>query len=210
MTWKLPNDIDEKAYACKLRIEAGEALFSNKLDDQMGELETEKLEILKDFDLVQRYEDLSKYEDACKQSEALQYKIEDALEKADVVKRRQVIFKQKPVDYSSLDKLQKEFAPHLQLWQAARYYYDHSRLWMNGSISDELMSTLSQDIQQYSSAVGKLQKKDFRDKAETAAIANDLRKLYESFRPYLPLVVALKNKHMVSRHFQDIRNLREP
>jgi hypothetical protein len=77
-------------------------------------------------------------------------------------------------------------------------------------ISDELMSTLSQDIMQYSSAVGKLQKKDFRDKAETAAIANELRKLYEGFRPYLPLVVALKNKHMVSRHFLDIRNLREP
>jgi hypothetical protein len=84
-TWRRPNDIDDQAWECKKRIEAGEALFSNKLDDQMGELETEKLEILKDFDLVQKYEDLSKYDEACKQSEALQYKIEDALEKAAVV-----------------------------------------------------------------------------------------------------------------------------
>ena len=71
----------------------------------MEKLDNEKKEIMLDFDLIQKYEDLSLYDNAYKNCRELKWKIEDAQATAKVVKRRQLIFKQKPEDYTAVDKI---------------------------------------------------------------------------------------------------------
>jgi dynein heavy chain, axonemal len=41
-------------------------------------------------------------------------------------------------------------------------------------------------------------------------VCSDLRKLYESFKPYLPLIIALRNPSLKLRHWENLQNLRNP
>ena len=56
----------------------------------------------------------------------------------------------------------------------------------------------------------KLQKGAFKEAEHTAQICGELRLLYMEFRPYLPIIIALKNPDFKSRHFDIIRKLKEP
>lgn len=51
---------------------------------------------------------------------------------------------------------------------------------------------------------------EFKEKKSTAMVCSDLRKLYESFKPYLPLIIALRNPSLKLRHWENLRNLRNP
>lgn len=50
----------------------------------------------------------------------------------------------------------------------------------------------------------KAEKIDFREKRHTAAIAAELRGLYEGFKPYLPLICDLRNPGLKPRHWENI------
>ena len=67
---------------------------------------------------------------------------------------------------------------------------------MNGAINEPIMDNLPSAIQESSQAIFRLAKIDFKDVPITMKICTDLRKLFENFRPYLPLVVALKNSDL--------------
>lgn len=41
-------------------------------------------------------------------------------------------------------------------------------------------------------------------------MCNELRKFYEEFKPYLPLILALKNPSLKMRHWDNIQKLRTP
>ena len=41
-------------------------------------------------------------------------------------------------------------------------------------------------------------------------VCSDLRKLYESFKPYLPLIIALRNPSLKMRHWDNLQKLRNP
>jgi len=41
-------------------------------------------------------------------------------------------------------------------------------------------------------------------------VCSDLRKLYESFKPYLPIIIALRNPSLKMRHWENLQNLRSP
>jgi dynein heavy chain, axonemal len=51
---------------------------------------------------------------------------------------------------------------------------------------------------------------EFKEKKSTAMVCSDLRKLYESFKPYLPLIIALRNPSLKLRHWENLQNLRNP
>ena len=56
----------------------------------------------------------------------------------------------------------------------------------------------------------KLQKVSFKEAAYTSQICSELRVLYSEFRPYLPIIIALKNPDFKIRHFDIIRKLKDP
>jgi hypothetical protein len=64
---------------------------------------------------------------------------------------------------------------------------------MHGAIQEPIMDSLPSSITESSQAIYRLAKIDFKEVPITNKICLDLRKLFEAFRPYLPLVVALKN-----------------
>lgn len=41
-------------------------------------------------------------------------------------------------------------------------------------------------------------------------VCSDLRTLYESLKPYLPLIIALRNPSLKMRHWENLQNVRNP
>ena len=56
----------------------------------------------------------------------------------------------------------------------------------------------------------KLQKQSFKEAVHTAQICSELRQLYQEFRPYLPIIISLKNPDFTIRHFDIVRKLKDP
>jgi len=100
--------------------------------------------------------------------------------------------------------------PHNSLWGYAREYFYKFNIWMNGPIYDLDGERLPEDILQATKALYKLQKVAFKELADTNLITGDLRNLYTEFRPYLPIIVSLKNPDLKPRHCEIIQKLSDP
>jgi hypothetical protein len=48
----------------------------------------------------------------------------------------------------------------------------------------------------------KLEKVEFKERKVTAQICYETRKFYEEFKPFLPLIMALRNPSLKMRHWE--------
>jgi len=69
---------------------------------------------------------------------------------------------------------------------------------------------LTQEITEASRSLLQLGRVEFKERRAIALVAVDLRKLYDSFRPYLPLICALRSPFLKSRHWSSIIDLKTP
>jgi hypothetical protein len=81
---------------------------------------------------------------------------------------------------------------------------------MKGPIADLDGEQLPRDIIDASKKLLKLQKVAFKDALYTKEICNQLKTLYHEFRPYLPIITALKNIDFKQRHFEILKKVKEP
>ena len=137
--------------------------------------------------------------------------IENCKHIAEVSRRREKLFDVRLSDFEKqIEQLETEFAPFSELWGHARLYYDNINKWMKGPLSEIDRDVLTQEITEASAGLLKLARNDFKEKRALALVAMDLRQLYDNFRPYLPLVVALRSPFLKTRHWTSIYNLRKP
>lgn len=92
----------------------------------------------------------------------------------------------------------------------ARDYHLKINLWTKGPLNGIDRDQLIKHIQESSVALQKLIRQDFKERRIIAQVAIDLRKLFDDFRPYLPLIFALRSPFLKPRHWQSIIHLREP
>lgn len=100
--------------------------------------------------------------------------------------------------------------PYNTLWNLAREYFYKIGNWMNGPLGDIDRDKIPQEITDACQSLLRLERVDFRERKQTAQVCSDLRALYESFKPYLPLIVALKNPSLKMRHWENLQKLRNP
>lgn len=141
----------------------------------------------------------------------LEEKLETCRELAEVSNRREGLFGQtRLTDYAGLDKLEEECTPYFQLWGLARDYFDKINLWMKGPLCDVEREEVVKDVTEACRTLQRLAAVDFKEQRGVALVASDLRKLYEGFRPYLPLVSALRSPFLRPRHWTTILALKTP
>ena len=69
---------------------------------------------------------------------------------------------------------------------------------------------LNSKITEAASSLLKLSRVDFKERRAIANVAVVLRKLYDEFRPYLPLIYALRSPYLKGRHWAEIHDLKTP
>lgn len=211
LSFSAPLRIPEHELDCKLHMEEKEKEFFQDLramnEDLARELEESKL----DFEVLQGYEALQEHATAASRCELLAEKLEDCARIAALSRRRERLFDVRESDFEEqVVKLEEAFTPYRTLWAHARSYFDKIHLWMKGPLVDIDRDLLTKDIIDTSARLLQLGRVDFKERRAIAQVAFDLRKLYDSFRPYLPLVCALRSPHLKSRHWESIVELRTP
>jgi dynein heavy chain len=100
--------------------------------------------------------------------------------------------------------------PYNTLWNLAREYFYKISTWMTGPIIDFDREKIMREITDACQTLIRMEKVDFKDKKATALVCNELRKLYDKFKPFLPLIVALRNPSLKLRHWDNIKKLKKP
>jgi len=72
---------------------------------------------------------------------------------------------------------------------------------MNGILGGIDWDEITAEINNACSNLLKIEKINFKEKWSSAEIAKDLWKLYEGFKPYLPLICALWNPNLKFWHW---------
>ena len=81
---------------------------------------------------------------------------------------------------------------------------------MKGPLYDIERDDLVKEVTEACRNLLKLGTADFKEHRAVALVASDLRKLYEGFRPYLPLISALRSPFLRPRHWTTILALKTP
>ena len=213
-TWRSfskPIEIFKAEAECRKRLKRDEKEFFSDLRVMIERLQRDFEELKIDFEILQRSDDLkTDYDDAVIKCDNLYDKLERAIEIAEISNRREGLFNLKRSDFTELESFKERFLPYNTLWNLARDYFYKSGHWMNGPLGDIDRDKIPQEINDACQTLLKLERVEFKEKKSTAMVCSDLRKLYESFKPYLPLIIALRNPSLKLRHWENLQNLRNP
>jgi len=160
-----------------------------------------------EFEILQRIEEVAEFEDAAAKCFALYDKIERALYMAEVSNRREGLYKLKKTDYSEMEKLKAAFLPYNSMWMLAKDFKYNIISWRTGELIDFDREKITKEVTEACQTLLRLEKVDFKERRATAQVAQDVRKMYEEFKPYLPLIMALRNPSLKVRHWENIRKL---
>jgi hypothetical protein len=61
-------------------------------------------------------------------------KLENALAIAEVVNRREGLFRLKKTDFSEIEQLKVQYTPYNTMWNLAREYFYKINMWLNGPL----------------------------------------------------------------------------
>ena len=114
--------------------------------------------------------------------------------------KREGLFDAAVTEYDALAKISKEFEPYKDMWLSANDWQTWSREWLDGP-----MIRLDPDEveKQFTTASRVMAKagKTFKD-IPVGGIAKQIKGEMDGFRPYMPVITALRNPGMRDRHWQ--------
>lgn len=206
-----PLRIGEHALDCRLHLEDMEKEFFLQLRTMNENLARDIEEAQRELEILQAHERLAEQREAEERCASLAETLEGCRHDALVSKRRERLFEVRESNFEELvSKLEESFAPYGRVWGLARAFSSNQERWMRGPLADIDRDQLTRDIVEASSALHQLARVDFKERRAMAQVALELKQLYDSFRPYLPLVCALRNPHLKTRHWNSIADLKTP
>ena len=120
-------------------------------------------------------------------------------ERARTFNNREALFGNPTTEYEQLARISKDFEPYRDMWLNAADWQKWSRDWLDGPLTnldpDEVEKQFTGALRVMAKAM-----KTFKDLG-VGAIAKQLKQEMENFRPYMPVVAALRNPGMRDRHW---------
>ena len=126
-------------------------------------------------------------------------------ERARTFNTRESLFGAAATDYDQLAVITKNFEPYKDLWLVAHDWQRCQREWLDGPLlkldPDEVEKSFTTWTRSMAKAL-----KTFKELA-VGSIAKTIKQEMEDFRPFLPVVVALRNPGMRERHWTELTKL---
>ncbi|KAK6626145.1 hypothetical protein RUM43_006450 [Polyplax serrata] len=147
--------------------------------------------------------DITKVHDTAVQVRKVWKMMKDSQEIAAVLAGRQKLFGMPPVNYDSLARLVKDFGPYKDLWLTASDWLRYCEIWMENPLSQidgEGIERLHGDMYKTMQKCQRI----FMDVPANYQIATAIKNDIDDFRPYIPLIVALKSPGLRDRHWDQI------
>ncbi|XP_011146850.2 dynein heavy chain 1, axonemal-like, partial [Harpegnathos saltator] len=129
--------------------------------------------------------------------------MKECQELSSLLNKRQELFGKEIVVLDQLDELMKKFEPYLTLWVVASDWLKWQEIWMENPL-------LNIDTRQIESTVAALQESMSRcaeilqDNPKVAAVAHIVMDQIETFKPYIGVILALREPTMKTHHFEEL------
>jgi dynein heavy chain len=105
-------------------------------------------------------------------------------------------------DQENLKQLTKSFEPYLQLWTSVHQWRENMQQWrtqpfhtLNSQAVEDLVNNVHRTL------IKALKARVIRENADLSALAEETKKAVEHFRPFVPLIQALRSPGMRPRHW---------
>ena len=186
-----------------------EVFLQNMEEEQKSFLET----IQENESTVAMLSQYNKLEDFMKNAEivkSIEQRLKECAEKAREYNNNESILDKETTDYSTqLRKIKQDFQPYYDLWTSAELWMTKSNDWYLGNWEKMIASEVD-TIHLEKTKVIFQTLKYFKDKcqgpnaAKMQQICEQLKKSLEEFKPYLPVIQALRHDGMKERHWKEI------
>lgn len=128
----------------------------------------------------------------------------------EVCNRREGLFERAKTDFTVVHRIQDAFMPHLDLWKLAEQYHRKKDEWLAGHIASLDGEEVPNIIMGAIRSLQKMMKGPFKEVPQTREICLKLKELYSELKPFLPIIVALKNIDFKQRHYEILRKCKDP
>ncbi|KAM3849660.1 dynein axonemal heavy chain 7 [Diretmus argenteus] len=193
---RMPSIFEEHRQIVKDKTEQFQNALKLRCEHFVEELESYSMQV-EEFTTFGELTDLSTY---LKKAQALNAKLESAMEKIDAFNQEEEVFVWPASRYPQRKKIQDQLAPFLRLYQTAADFQNQHRDWVHGPLAGVNPDKVEEDVGNYTRALYKLEK-SFADTPKALSIAATVKAEVEAFREHIPLVQVLCNTGLRERHW---------
>ena len=199
-----PLRLFKRKEKCLGNMQNKERVFIDDLMKQQGELSLEIQNIRNDLEILMKAGDLENYRKTAADFYEIGERINNATKEAEIINRREEILNYKTSDYSEIEKIRKTWTPYNKVWTLAL----NSFLKLPQYLSDNLVSlnseALTNEVVESWKDLFKMEKTTFKLVPHLLKVTTAVRKEYEKFKPYLPLINDLRNQALKPRHWTQL------
>lgn len=203
-SYGFPLRLFKRKEKCLSAMQNKERVFIDDLMKQQGELALEIQNIKNDLDILMKAGELDQYEKISGDFIDIGDRIKAAANEGEVVNRREEILNYKKSDYGELEKIKRTWSPYHKVWGYARDAYFKLPQIVTSNLNSIDRDTVTNEVLESWKDLFKLEKTTFKLVPHILKVATTVRKEYEKFKPYLPLINDLRNPALKNRHWQKL------
>uniref|UniRef100_A0A0G4F0A6 Dynein heavy chain 1, axonemal n=1 Tax=Chromera velia CCMP2878 TaxID=1169474 RepID=A0A0G4F0A6_9ALVE len=170
-----------------------------EFEETLNDLETTVAEFHKNYTKIEEIEEI--YQNV----ESVNERLANCVNSSREFNSREGLFGKATTDYTRLQKILKDFEPLSILWKTTYAWLNNEKEWKDGPFQDINAPEMEEMV---TSGVKNMFKvaRQFREKemTEVLKIAEKLKGDLEAFKPYVPLVLGLRNDGMRERHWTQV------
>ncbi|KAH8941010.1 hypothetical protein BDL97_14G015200 [Sphagnum fallax] len=175
-------------------MEGEQALFANTMES----LDT----VVSNF---AQHTDLAQVERIALDAHEVDKRLRKAQELTRLFNSRELLFGVTPTDYGTLAKVIEQFEPFFYLWSSAADWKQDNASWMNDPFEQLVPDDVERNVTGWWKGLFKYQREfNKRELASQANSCETIRQQVGEFRPYVPLIAALRQPGMRDRHWDQI------
>ncbi|DAZ96773.1 TPA: hypothetical protein N0F65_005771 [Lagenidium giganteum] len=208
LTWNAqgwPNKIAAQSSRFKWALEERKGKFAKQMESEQERFEKTLASLLEEIESFARYDNLAFVDDVAHHAMSVQKKLEQAQQDAMVFNSRETLFGKDVTSYEALGLAKKNFEPYNLLWSTSYNWIQSRKNWIQGSFTDINAEELEKLVDTYGTSIQKAFKFFSNSGNEACAkIAETVKEQIAVFKPYVPLIVALRNPGMRQRHWAEL------
>ncbi|KAG7391800.1 Dynein heavy chain 1, axonemal [Phytophthora pseudosyringae] len=208
LTWQVqgwPSKVLAQSARFKYALEERKGKFAKQMESEQERFEKTLAALQDEIETFSRYDNLAFVDDVAHHAMSVQRKLEQAQQDAMLFNSRETLFGHEVTSYDALASAKKTFEPYHQLWSTSYNWIQSRKAWIQGSFTDIDAEQVEKLVDTYSTGIQKAYKFFSNNGNEACSkIAESVKEQISVFKPYVPLIVALRNPGMRLRHWEDL------
>lgn len=200
-----PVNLDSQMTRVKWAMDERKAKYAKQMESEQERFEREIEAIQEEVNRFATYDLLAQVEDTAHHGETIKTKLEQAQASATVYNARETLFGKEVTEYENIAIAKKQFEPYYMLWSTSNEWISSHKSWTSDPFLNLNSETIEKAVDSFAVSIQKAFKY-FSTAGNDACseIAETIKGQIEAFKPYVPLIVALRCPGMKERHWANI------